>query len=525
MVAVIYLRVSTEEQHQRGYSIPEQRAACLAKARALAESHGTEPEVFEFTDTVSGDWLERPALDQVREFIRQRPVDYFICLDPDRFSRKLVNQLLIAEEIERAGCRLEFVQHEYRPDPEGQAFFAVRGIFSQLEKAKILERTSRGKRGKIAAGGIPHAFLPYGYRWIHKAPRGTSPLDPDPETAPWVRRMYEWCTEGLTPQAIARRLTALGVPPPRSRRKEWHRSTVATILRNPVYRGEARLNRLDAAGIQALRQFPAEWRRKRGLKLTSRVRPREEWRAVKVPPLVDPGTWQQAQAALDRHRRVRGQGADRWLRGLARCGICGSAVYYGSRGKGGRQYMTCRNRFRHGPGRCGLPNKLAAWVEEAVWDELRRWLLAPGRLEEALLALHCTGPGTRERIQTELTEMRQRLAAKEAEIRRIGLLFARGYWDQEETERELQVLRQERDEIRGIIAGLEARYRNLTPDPPGTPLPSEATALRRQVADRLRQASPGEKREVAVSLLEYFLLHPTPHRERPRVTLVPRTRP
>ncbi|BDG60255.1 recombinase family protein [Caldinitratiruptor microaerophilus] len=516
LTVVLYYRVSTEEQGKQGYSIPEQRAACLARAQVLARAAGAELRTYEWEDHVGGDWLERPALDQVREFIARNKVDYFICLDPDRFSRKLVHQLLIAEEIERAGTKLEFVQHTYRKDPDGQAFFAIRGVFSELEKAKILERTRRGRSGKIAAGGIPHWFQPYGYRYTAGVKSG-QPLEIKPEEAEWVRRMYQWCIEGAPAEEIARRLTALGVPTPRRRRPQWNRSTVHDILRNPVYRGEARLNRVDAAGIQALRQFPPEWRRQRGLKLTFRSRPPSEWRTVRVPPIVDPETWEAAQRVLDQHRTVRYTGSDRWLRGLGRCGLCGGPIYYGAHGAGGRQYMTCRNRWQR---RCPLPNKLATWVEEAVWATLREWILDPQLIAHALES-SAGNPEELARVAAELEQVRRRLEEKSAEIERVGLLFARGLWDEEQTERTLRQLRAERDELHRLEAELQDRLRHLQPRDTSVRV-AKAAEYREQLAGVLDQLGPEERRRIALELMDHFVLHPTPHMHRPRVTVIPR---
>ncbi len=52
---------------------------------------------------VSGETLNRPALEALREQIEQGFVTTVICLDPDRLSRKLLHQLLLTEEWERLG--------------------------------------------------------------------------------------------------------------------------------------------------------------------------------------------------------------------------------------------------------------------------------------------------------------------------------------------------------------------------------------------------------------------------------------
>ncbi|AFV12387.1 site-specific recombinase PinR [Thermacetogenium phaeum DSM 12270] len=75
--ALIYLRVSTEEQAERGYSIAAQREECRAKARELGAT-----EITEFVDEgVSGSILERPALVAALEKLKAGGIRWFICLD------------------------------------------------------------------------------------------------------------------------------------------------------------------------------------------------------------------------------------------------------------------------------------------------------------------------------------------------------------------------------------------------------------------------------------------------------------
>lgn len=529
LVILLYLRVSTEEQHKKGFSVPEQRRALAARAKALAKEARAELRLYEFEDHVGGDFLDRPALDQVRQFLRATRVDVFLCLDPDRFSRKLVNQLLIAEEIERTGARLEFLQHEYRRDADGQAFFQIRGVFAELEKAKILERTQRGKRGKIAEGGIPQAFHLYGYTYIKRAPRGTCPLAVNADQAEWVRQMFRWSAdEGCTTQEIARRLTAMGVATPRGRRREWNRSTVADILRNRAYTGQAQLNKEDFRGISALRQFPASWRQARGFKLTARTRPAEEWRPVPVPALVDEVTFARAQQTLEKHKKVRRVSPDRLLKGKGRCALCSGAVYYGSRGRGARTYMTCRNRYgprQPGAPECRLPQKRTTAVEEAVWAKVCSWILNPEliRVEADDRGIPVASDQAAS-VEVELQLLRQQLAGKEAEQERIGLLFARGLWPEERTTRALAAVNGEISELRIRAQQLDDQLRFLRPRRHDvTRVIETASQLRDQVGDLLHRLPPAERARIVDDLVDYYVLHPTGHMEPVVVEVLPRT--
>ncbi|KGT72800.1 DNA recombinase, partial [Bradyrhizobium japonicum] len=90
----IYARVSTEEQAKSGFSLQDQVRECRKKA-------GTD-QIIEYVDEgVSGEFLDRPALSQLRYDVRNGLIDKIVCFDPDRLSRKLMNQLLITDEWEQ----------------------------------------------------------------------------------------------------------------------------------------------------------------------------------------------------------------------------------------------------------------------------------------------------------------------------------------------------------------------------------------------------------------------------------------
>jgi site-specific DNA recombinase len=106
--AAVYAWVSTDDQG-KGFSIPTQIEAC----QKLAGREGyTVPESHILVDEgVSGTTMDRPALRQLRELVNARAIAAAIVYDPDRLSRNLGHQLLLAEEFERAAVKLLIVSH------------------------------------------------------------------------------------------------------------------------------------------------------------------------------------------------------------------------------------------------------------------------------------------------------------------------------------------------------------------------------------------------------------------------------
>src|SRR5262245_18220245 len=94
LAAAIYARVSSEDQG-KGFSLPSQVKAC----QTLASQAGyAVPDSYVFCDEMSGTTLDRPGLRQLRELVTRRAIAAVVIYDPDRLSRNLGHQLLLAEE-------------------------------------------------------------------------------------------------------------------------------------------------------------------------------------------------------------------------------------------------------------------------------------------------------------------------------------------------------------------------------------------------------------------------------------------
>ena len=102
LIALVYLRVSTEEQAEKGYSMKVQRTEGINKAIEL----GCSPEnIYVFSDEgVSGAFLERPQLMAALNMIKERKneIRYFIAMIRSRLSRNAAHQPIIVDEIKTA---------------------------------------------------------------------------------------------------------------------------------------------------------------------------------------------------------------------------------------------------------------------------------------------------------------------------------------------------------------------------------------------------------------------------------------
>jgi site-specific DNA recombinase len=60
--------------------------------------------------------------------------------------------MLIEEEFKRDGVMIEYVLGQYEDSDEGRLQKQIRASIAKYEKAKILERSKRGKQGKAKSG-------------------------------------------------------------------------------------------------------------------------------------------------------------------------------------------------------------------------------------------------------------------------------------------------------------------------------------------------------------------------------------
>ena len=230
--AAIYARVSSGRQEQEA-TVESQ----LEAVRAHAKERGYRV-VEEFVDEAySGATLERPALDRLRDAAHAGAFQRLLILAPDRLARKAAYQVLLLEELKKAGVAVEFLQGQPADTPEGELLLTMQGAFAEYERAKIGERSRRGKMYWAKRGGLMGGYTPYGYRYVPREGEHRATLREDEAKAAVVRDLFRWCTEeGLSCRGIAKRLTDEGVPTPGGA-DHWRESTVNRILRQRAYAG------------------------------------------------------------------------------------------------------------------------------------------------------------------------------------------------------------------------------------------------------------------------------------------------
>ncbi len=101
--------------------------------------------------------------------------------------------MLILEELEQAGCCVEFVDHPMSEDPHGQLVLQIRGAVAEYERTLIAERMRRGRLQKFRAGSmLAWSRPPYGYRLDPDHPRDPSGVRLEETEAAHVAEMFAY---------------------------------------------------------------------------------------------------------------------------------------------------------------------------------------------------------------------------------------------------------------------------------------------------------------------------------------------
>ena len=242
--AVIYLRVSTKEQAQRGgeaegFSIPAQRDACRRKAEALDAD-----VIAEFIDAgESARSARRPELQRMLTFVGEQRVDFTIVRKVDRLARNRVDDVEINVALTAARSQLVSCSENIDETPSGMLLHGIMSSIAEFYSLNLATESRKGMLQKAKNGGTP-GMVPFGYlntRQRTDDGHEIRTVVTDPERAPYVKWLFEcyatgeWTTSTLRDELERRNVTSLTRPSKNS--APLATSHIATILKNRYYLG------------------------------------------------------------------------------------------------------------------------------------------------------------------------------------------------------------------------------------------------------------------------------------------------
>jgi site-specific DNA recombinase len=139
----LYARVSSMQQAEAGTIVSQLSAL---RVRIANDGFALLPEMEFIDDGYSGSSFLRPGLERLRDVLHTGGIDRLYVLAPDRLARKYAYQVVLLEEFQAAGVEVVFLNRSSGQSAEDELLVQVQGMLAEYERAKILERTRRGKR-------------------------------------------------------------------------------------------------------------------------------------------------------------------------------------------------------------------------------------------------------------------------------------------------------------------------------------------------------------------------------------------
>ena len=391
--AAIYARVSSDAQAQE--QTIDSQVAALRKQVAQDGLSLPDDNCF-LDDGVSGSTLNRPALERLRDAAYIGGFQKVYVHSPDRLARKYAYQVLLVDELQKHGIEITFLNRAIGASPEEDLLLQMQGMFAEYERAKIIERSRRGKRHAATRGSVSVlSAAPYGYRYITRVEGdGQAAYEIDDEQAAVVRQVFAWVgRDRLSIGEVTRRLRAAGIKTARGK-EWWDRTSVWGMLKNPAYKGFAAFGKTRTGPRRSqLRTHRGHSKTPRRTGSTYDTQTSEQV-SIPVPAIVSEELFAAVQTQLTENRqrgRERRRGAKHLLQGLVGCACCGY-TYYGkpvsrssAKGKVPYAYYRCvgTDAYRFGGTRvCDNKQVRTDKLDEAVWQDACELLRNPKLLRK-----------------------------------------------------------------------------------------------------------------------------------------------
>lgn len=290
-------------------------------------------------------------------------IDLILTKSVSRFARNTVDSLTTVRQLKEKGVEVYFEKENiYTLDSKGELLITIMSSLAQEESRSISENVTWGQRKRMQDGKVS---LPYGqFLGYEKGEDGLPKIvEKEAET---VRLIYKMYLNGKTITAIAKHLTAEGIPTPAGKEK-WNVSTVLSILQNEKYKGDALLQK----------KFTVDFLTK-VTKLNEGEFP-QYYVENSHPAIIEPEVFDLVQEEIRKQKRLgTSRSSAHCFSSRIICGECGG--FYGSKvwhstSKYRRVIWQCNNRYKDkGAIRCHTPHLNESTLQWAFTEAFNRIL-------------------------------------------------------------------------------------------------------------------------------------------------------
>ena len=434
MKAGIYIRVSTAKQDD-GTSPETQEARCRRDAEMAG--YEVDPALIWREQWTAID-LDRPKLNEARHAARAGQMAALFVYTPDRLSREPVHLLMLLDELQGNGVKLQFVEGISDSTPEGQLLMYVQGYAGQRERAQIAERSMRAREAIAKSGRLPNGtnvgLFGYDYDKVNKV-RTVNEFE-----AATVRLIFQLASEGVAKYRIAIRLNELNI-----RTKKgcaWHPLTVRRTLGNRAYTGV---------------QYYGENRYRKVSNNKRTVTPKPDSEVIKIegftPPIISQALFDMVQEREKvKQCRETKSGRKYMMTGFSKCLKCGSPIVGASLQRGRYRYYRCRatTPTSTSPATCDALYIPADAFEDVAWRTLADAVRHPAVLVAELQDHFATGGGD---LGKEIATLKREILDLRGQQTRLLDLYRKALIDEDLLEGQIGPVKALSDEKKGCPAG------------------------------------------------------------------------
>ncbi|SFR76186.1 recombinase family protein [Anaeromicropila populeti] len=244
----LYARLSNESN---GITDGESMETQVHLLQQFVKEHPDLKYIDTYIDNgFSGTNFHRPEFERLMEDIKRGKIQCIVVKDLSRFARNYIEAGEYIEKIlPQYQVRLIAVtdQFDSQKKKQDELVVALKNLINDVYAKDISKKTGSVFRMKQHKGEFIGSYAPYGYQ---KSEKNKNRLIVDKETAPIVKKIFEWKIAGLSDMQIARNLNMLEIMSPLRYKYEigmvknekyykmlWKPITISQILKNQIYLG------------------------------------------------------------------------------------------------------------------------------------------------------------------------------------------------------------------------------------------------------------------------------------------------
>ena len=237
----MYVRVSSKEQNDQGFSPEAQRVCLYDFARRNAFD-----VVKEFEDIETAKSAGRKNFEAMLAFVKERGIKYILVEKTDRLHRNFKDYVAIEELTEHHGVTVYFVKENNAIGIESRSseklMYGMRTLLAKNFIDNLKEEVQKGFQVKLSHGEYPRQ-APLGYLNT-KDPHNPKHniITPDPDNRELIVKMFEYYASGIySMKSLIAKLEDEGLTrnlKPRLKSGRLYVSTISRCIANPFYIGK-----------------------------------------------------------------------------------------------------------------------------------------------------------------------------------------------------------------------------------------------------------------------------------------------